>query len=693
MSRGAGLGCLLVALCVTHGASAQSARTRSGARVPPPSLSASTLRTHLGIDVAEALLADSDPEQRQRGFERLGSIGTAQALDLLLKVFETGGAARSARDRLIAVRALSAHASVPAVRDFLVRIMVGVGSNPGRSEAIDVMIERAAALSLARAGDDASLSILGKALRQSGHVAETASDALLAYPPRHLEPIVQGVRSPTRALAQALGALGDRRAIPVLRDIVRSAPRDVRPDAALALAKLGVDETVELSRHWLKQEQDPAFREAAARILLEFHSPDAGAAIAALLGDERTRAAGLELANEAALPELAPPLLQGVKAAPASERSEWFAALGRVGTREAFSFLGGALGTRETSSAAALALALSPDSRAEAELERGASNSSTRRAALRAGLVRQVALDRTPSGFAGALRELSASRDASDRALFAELSAFASPARGAELVARAAPVELRALARLAALPEIARALADRLAIEPDPALREALASCLSSLSAAERVPSNVILDLLEARGLAAPLAARALGARDSRVLRPKILAWLQSDDPLLRGHTALGLGESTEGSALGVLAQAYRFETDPSVRLAIVRALARRHEAARVRVLELARTQDAAAEVRKAAASALSGSGPAAQDSGPQSAWLELRLAGGEPAPSSPAAEAAVARGALIISSSGLALPAFADPDGVLLLPALPNGPFELRLAAPTRTDDSAKTK
>ncbi len=68
--------------------------------------------------------------------------------------------------------------------------MVGVGSNPGHPEAIDGLIERAAALSLARAGDDASLAALGKALRQSGHVADTASDALLAFPPRDLSPIV-----------------------------------------------------------------------------------------------------------------------------------------------------------------------------------------------------------------------------------------------------------------------------------------------------------------------------------------------------------------------------------------------------------------------------------------------------------------------------------------------------------------------
>ena len=139
---------MLLALLLTGSASAQLARRvhREGPRVPAPTLSATTLRTRLGVEVAETLLKDTSSEERQRGFERLGSIGTAQSLDLLLKVFETGGAARSAEDRLIAVRALSEHAKVPAVRDFLVRVMVGVGSNPGHSEAIDGSIERAAAL-------------------------------------------------------------------------------------------------------------------------------------------------------------------------------------------------------------------------------------------------------------------------------------------------------------------------------------------------------------------------------------------------------------------------------------------------------------------------------------------------------------------------------------------------------------------
>ena len=655
--------------------------------MPAPSLTGSSLRTHLGIDVAEARLKDQDPEQRQRGFERLGSIGTAQALDVLLKAFDTGGAARTAKDRLVAVRALSAHASVPAVREFLVRVMVGVGTNPGRSEAIDGMIERAAALSLAAAGDDASLAALGKALRQSGHVADTASDALLAFPPRNLEPIVLGSRSPTRALATFLGQLGDPRAIPGLREIVRSAASDVRPDAALALAHLGVSETMDLARHWLAHERGLELRSAAARILVEFRAPDAASAVAGLLVDPQSRALGLELAERASLPALSAALIRSTKGSTPDEQSALFNALALTGTREAFSFLGGALGTRETSSAAALSLALSPRAEAETQLEQALRAPVTRRSAVRASLARRVALDREPSGLQAALGELSSSHDESDRAVFVQASLLLDPTRAAELSKRATDAELRALSRLAWSPTVSRALAERLANEANPGRREALAACLVFAEAAELVPSNVLLDLLDARGLAAPLAARALAARDSHTLRPKILALLESDDALLRGHAALGLGLSQDSSALGVLERAYRFETDADVRLALVHALATRREPARRRALHLARMLDASALVRAAAALALAGASPAPESTGRQSAWLELVWAEGEP----PGQRSA--RGTLVITSGGLALPAFADPDGVLLLPALPSGPFELRLAAPTRTDDAEPPK
>jgi len=678
---------VLLVLVLAPPAAAQVTGGRGALRVAPPGLRRSTLRTHLGIAVAEALLKEQSAEQRQRGFERLASVGTAQALDLLLKSFETGGAARSAQDRLIAVRALAAHASRPAVREFLVRVMVGVGSNPGRSEAIDGLIEASAALALARTGDEAALTALGKALCQPGHMAETASDALLAFPPRDLRPVVLGARTPTRTAVAFFGALGDPRAIPLLRQSVESAPGDVRAEAAVSLSRLGDQDTLDLARHWLAHERGAEFRSAAARILLELHASDAGQSVASLFDDEATRKIALELGNRAVVSELSTPLIRAASSASAAEQETLFTALGLSGTRAAFSFLEGALGTRETSSLAAFALARAPASDAEAVLERALQQTKTRRAAVRASVVRALALGRTTSGLSRALRELSVARDPSDRATFVQASALFSRSELPALLKQASSVELRALARCALLPEVSRTLAVRLASEPRPELREALAIGLTSLESAELVPSDVLLDLVEARGLAAPLAARALAARDSRSLRPKLLSLLSSDDALLRSHVALGLGYSSESSALGVLSGAYRFETDAGVRLAIVRALGIRREPARERTLRLARDLDGSLAVRQAATLALADAAAAADPPGPESVWLELRtVEGAAPEASGPSS---TIRGALVVTASGLALPVFADPDGVLLLPALPSGPFELRLAAEARTDNA----
>ncbi len=157
----------------------------------------------------------------------------------------------------------------------------------------------------------------------------------------------------------------------------------------------------------------------------------------------------------------------------------------------------------------------------------------------------------------------------------------------------------------------------------------------------------------------------------------------QPSDTLLRSHVALGLGQSEDNSALGILERAYRFETDAGVRLAIVHALAARREPARLRPLNLARMLDGSAQVREAAALALAGAQPSNDGAGPQTAWLDFWHGADAALGSAPVL------GTLVIAADGLALPAFADPDGVLLLPALPAGPIELRLAAPARTDDA----
>ena len=675
-----------LALCAEGSAQAQLRRTAPNAQ--PPALQAVTLKRRLGIDVAEALLKSTDADERQRGFERLSSVGTAQALDLLLKVFDPGGAARSARDRLVAVRALGPHAKVPAVRELLVRVMVGVGSNPERPEAIDGLIEHAAALALAASGDDAAISALAKAVRQPGHVAETAKDALLAFPPRNLQPLLQSRSSPTKTLVSVLRELGDPRAVPALRLIVQTAPAEVRADAAVALAHFGDNETLELARHWLRHETSPELRLASAKILLELQAPDAGAVLSQLLANAATRSAALTLADSVSLPALSSELKQLASKAQGEERAELIAALGRAGTREAAVFLGAALGARETSSAAALALALAPGKDAEAELERALGSGSTRRVAVRASAARIVALDRTPSGFESALAALGRSRDAADLATFVEIRAVTSPPRVAELLRRASPAELRALGRAALIPEVALALSDRLASEPNESLRTALAASLALPEAAERVPTDVLLGLLEARGLAAPLSARALAMRDSPTLRPKILNLLASDDALLRSHVALGLGRSEESSALGVLERAYRFETNDEVRLAIVQGLSARGEPARKRILGLARALDGSRAVREAAALALAGAEPAARPRGPASAWLDFSLLR-----SDNDTDRVLTAAALVIGPGGLAIPAYADPDGILLLPGLPTGKLTLRLAAPARTDDAPRPK
>jgi hypothetical protein len=252
---------------------------------------------------------------------------------------------------------------------------------------------------------------------------------------------------------------------------------------------------------------------------------------------------------------------------------------------------------------------------------------------------------------------------------------LSDPEHAARTVEHATPVELRAIARAAHVPAIALSLCERLAHESEPLTRAALATCLGFTPAREQAPSDVLFALLDEGGIAAPLAARALSARDSKSLRPRIEGLVESDDPLLRAHALLGLGDSEDPTALGLLSRAYRFESEPSVRLAIVRALSSRPEAARRRTLALAAELDASPEVRQAARLGLNGHRLDAFVAGRASAWLDF----GDGTAGTPTATVA--------GPDGLALPAVADPDGVLLVSALELGPFTLRVAPPVPSD------
>ena len=172
--------------------------------------------------------------------------------------------------------------------------------------------------------------------------------------------------------------------------------------------------------------------------------------------------------------------------------------------------------------------------------------------------------------------------------------------------------------------------AERLATEQDSLTRTALAISLLSESSAARVPTAVVVELVENGGAAAALAAKALASRDSEAERPQIERLSKSGDPLIRAHIALGLADSREASAVGLLREIYRFEQDADVRHAVVTALSRRSDRSRLRTLELAADLDGDERVRSAARLSLKGARLSPLPRGRSGLWLTL-AASGEP--------------------------------------------------------------
>jgi HEAT repeat protein len=284
-------------------------------------------------------------------------------------------------------------------------------------------------------------------------------------------------------------------------------------------------------------------------------------------------------------------------------------------------------------------------------------------------------------GLSGAIATLAASPDAADRAAAVWCRAALDPAGARELLNTKDPVVLRAVGGLAYQPELAPLAAQRLAQETDPTTRTALASALADLGAAERVPTRVLTELVDAAGAAAPIAAFALAARDGSELRPKLSALLTGGDATTRAHTALGLGHSKSPDSLGLLEQSYRTEADPNVRHAIVIALSRRPEKIRRRCLTDAAELDPSGSVRQAARAALTGARLSPLPKGAGSFWLELRRA---------TDQAAQGQGVAVVTATGLSLPAVAPPDGILAWIALPAGPVTVRVATPEDSGHAA---
>jgi HEAT repeat protein len=656
----AGLFGALVLTFGTH-AAAQAVPEKTGDGSPP------SLRSRFAVEGLRRPLKAESSVLRQRAFERLGAAGTNAALELLSTALAPGGEARDARERLIAVRALASHVDREIAVDALVRALAGAQT---KEDPRDVLVQQTAALALARSHRPRAQQALAQALRQPGRVSETARLGLVAHRPSSIAPLLEAAGTPTAALVQLLGELGDPRAASLLASLAKSGPVELRAEALLSLARLDAPHALALSRGIAASEPGSPLGAAAARLLVSSGDPSGPAVFAAHLREPVQRRGAYQLALEVKQPELADALL---KAAPDPDDFElWLAALGRSGGGSALARLEQLLADPARGWAAAYALSRAGDSDADRVLERALERPATRRDAARAATLRRLTVGRSVSGLAAALDALERSPKAADRAAAAFARAALEPEDNASLVSARDPVVVRAVARAASSGALARAAALRLAREPDPNLRASLASALADPLAADLVPDRVLFELLEGRGAGAHLAARALAARDDEKARPRLRELLASSDAALRAHVALGLARSKSASVIGMLAEAYRFETEPRVRRAIVLALAARREKGRRIALRLAADLDPDQETRDHARRAL-GSGRSAASSGAEAIWLRLD----EPDPSAPSTFA------VFETASGLMLPAAPDPDGSVLYWPLPHGEVRVILASP----------
>jgi HEAT repeat protein len=652
------------------------ASAEPAAKPPDKPPAQSSLRSRLGIEAAEPLLKSESTELRLRAFEKLGASGTSAALELLADALELGGSARTANERLVAVRALAPHAKEERARGALVRAMGGALT---RDEPADVMVRQTAALALARSRDRGALLALAQALRQPGRVSETARVALRAHPPKSLDLLFSARGVPTPALAGLVGDLRYARGRELLQTLARSGAPALRSEALIALSKVDRKAAVALARGFVKNEKHPSLRLAATRVLASARDAEASRALGTLLTEPALVGDALGIALDDPSPAFGP-LLARVAPSDPGDIERLFAALGRAGGSAALERLESALGRAEHAWAAAYALSLSSDGDAENILERALARPDSRREAARAAVLRRRALGAGMSGLYDALDALERSGSAADRAAAAFCRATLDDEHGERLVTSRDPVVVRSASRAALDVDVAMAAAERLAIESNSDVRSALALSLVHPVAADKVPTAVLTTLLETHGAAAHLAAFALAARDGDRERPRLRELLAGGDPLLRAHVALGLARSKEPSAVGLLDDAYRFEGDPLVRRAIVTTLGRRTEAGRERTLRLAADLDADDLARTAARGALAlRTPPAERASG--TAWV--RVVG------SPAGGSGTA--VVVVTPAGLALPLYPDPDGTVTVSGLPSGPVSVTLASGAPDGDSPK--
>jgi len=636
-----------------------------------------TLRERLPAQRGRALLESASVDDRLRGIRRLVVDGGEDAVATLADALAPGSAVRShPKTRLEAIRALAAHAADDDVRKALISVLNGV-RREGSESPLEKLARQTAAMALARADSEGTITPLVTAVITGGTTGEIARAALRAQPPASLAVLTRGKRALSPRVVELMGELGDIRAIPLLRRQLKRKKLRVQLAAARSLAQLGDGSVARHARSWLADPKQRAPAGATAvYVLLMLDDPAGVKALAEMLRDATDRDAALDLAGQAPSPVLVSTLAALVNAkVPQSARERALGLLGTIGDDAAAAVLVTYAEDEALGEAAVFALARVTALEASRAIAAGLSHDqlSTRRLYLRAALKRFVEQQERATGLDAALERALESADPAERAIGAFGSVLTGQ-RDPRLLIRSPQIEVAVAAAQATLalgPDALVACAEVLA-EPaaDPLL--AVACGASLLGDPRGVATTELAALAEGGGPLAALAALRLAVRDPRSFRPRTEQLLLGTDPSVRIHTALGLASSPEADAVSLLVDAYRFESSGAVRRALVRALSQREETLRLATLQLAASLDPDARARALAQSALRGRRhrPRLLPKGRRVAWVTLEPA--QHLPASGAEEAAVLRTGVLRCPDGLALPVVSAPDGVVFLAGLP---------------------
>jgi hypothetical protein len=630
------------------------------------------LGRRFGVKVAEKRLNSRDPGEELRAVQRLARIGTEQSFDILLR-----HKLQDPHAKLELVRSLLPYRDNESALKLVIQQLTNSISKP--SATVGTLIRDTAAITLAKWGKRESISALGGFVRQGGQAAEAAQLALLAYPPQRLDWLLGEHAAPSAYLSELLGKLGDMRALPYLRSAMRSTDTDTRLRTLLAMARLGDAQSAMIARTWVNIKHSQA-QLISVQVLCLLSPSEGRTELAKLLKNKKIQHEALDLAKRSPGPELVAgltPLLQQPET-----RQAAIVALSRSGPAGVQALIP-LLEQPNVAHIVAHSLALSRAKEARLALEKALTSSKTRALAIRAGVVREQVLHDSLSGMSSAIKQaLQGNSSEQSAAQFAQVALGKHTPTIKEITKDSQWLATWSRAILAEDPNHIRTWLPILAKSPADKY-PALALALLEQPDGGSLSSETLLIWLEEGSARSPLAARALAIRDNRSLRARLVSLMTGGDPQIRAHIALGWAQSSDSSAAGRLADAYRTELNTSAREAIVRGLAQRKEGIAQRALYLAAAVDPSTTIRATAQSARKGRSVPLYRKGNLISWVQVQ--------SNSPKELAVNSAFRWQRPDGLVVPVYPDNDGTLMMPGLPGGLSEVTLALQPASTEPAK--